>query len=95
MTIQHLMNDVRFDIFFSFVVGVGIICILRPLCNGAECNTHKPPAEKDFDNYVYRLGGKCYEFKTNIVSCPETGAIEAFKSNKTSNGFTNRHSIIY
>ena len=34
----------------------------------------------DFDKYVYRLAEKCYEFKTKIVKCPETGAIEAFRS---------------
>lgn len=36
--------------------------------------------EKDFDKFVYRLADKCYEFKTKVISCPTTGAIEAFQS---------------
>jgi hypothetical protein len=79
MGIQNFLKDHRFDLFFSFILGFGIICILRPLCNGSECNVNKAPAEKDFDKYVYRLGNKCYEFKTDIVQCPSSGAIEAFR----------------
>jgi hypothetical protein len=53
---------------------------MRPICTGSECDVTKAPNDKDFDKYVYRLtGGKCYEFKTNIVSCPASGTIEAFR----------------
>lgn len=66
--------------FFSFIVGLGLICLIRPICKGSNCEITKPPSEKDFDKYVYRMsGGKCYEFKTNIVPCPASGTIEAFR----------------
>jgi hypothetical protein len=79
MNIFKLLHDERFNVFFSFILGIGIICILRPVCVGAECEVSKPPSEKDFDKYVYRLGAKCYEFKTNITECPASGTIEAFR----------------
>lgn len=79
MGLLNFLNDKRFNIFFSFVVGIGIVCLFRPMCNGSECQVNKPPSEKDFDKYVYRMNDKCYEFKTNIVKCPPSGAIEAFK----------------
>jgi len=83
MGIVDLLNDKRFNMFFSFIVGIGLICMIRPLCVGSDCNVNKAPAEKDFDKYVYRMsGGKCYEFKTEIVSCPSSGAIEAFRENQ-------------
>ena len=35
---------------------------------------------KDFDKYVYRMGGgRCFEFKSEIVDCPVSGTIEAFR----------------
>lgn len=86
MGVVDLLHDKRFNIFFSFIVGIGLICMIRPMCVGSDCNVNKAPAEKDFDKYVYRMsGGKCYEFKTEIVSCPASGAIEAFRENQNEN----------
>lgn len=80
MGILNMLNDNRFNIFFSFVLGLGLICVIRPICSGSDCNVEKPPAEKDFDKYVYRMnGGTCYEFKSEIIECPSSGAIEAFR----------------
>jgi len=80
MGLMNIIHDARFNTFFSFVVGIGLICILRPMCSGPDCVINKPPTEADFDKHVYRMGGgKCYEFKTEIVNCPASGAIEAFK----------------
>ena len=80
MGVLNILNDKRFNMFFSFIVGLGLVCIVRPMCQGSECNIEKPPTEKDFDKYVYKMGGnKCYEFKTTIVDCPSSGTIEAFR----------------
>ncbi len=80
MGLLNFLKDERFSVFFSFVLGVGLICVFRPICSGSECNVEKPPAEQDFDKYVYRMsGGKCYEFKSEIVECPSSGTIEAFR----------------
>jgi len=79
MGIQHILKDPNFNVVFSVLIGIGLICMIRPQCKGAECNVNKPPVEEDFDKYVYRMqGGKCYEFKTNIVQCPSSGTVEAF-----------------
>ena len=60
-----------------------MICMLRPNCTGTNCNVIKAPTEKDFDKYVYRMGdSKCYEFKTVITECPQSGAIEAFRESQ-------------
>lgn len=92
MKITSLLQDEKFNYFFSLVLGIGMICVLRPMCSGKECATIKPPPEKDFDQYVYRLAEKCYEFKTKVISCPTTGAIEAFQC---SDEFTRRSSPLY
>lgn len=80
MGLLEILHDGRFNTFFSFVIGIGLICMLRPMCSGNDCNINKAPAEKDFDKYVYRMGNSsCYEFKTEIIECPASGAVEAFK----------------
>jgi hypothetical protein len=62
------------------MLGIGIICIIRPVCKGDECNISKPPLEKDFHKYAYRMSSnKCIEFTPEVVKCPESGAIEAFQ----------------
>lgn len=78
--LESLLHDEKFNVFFSFLLGIGLVCILRPMCSGKECNTLKPPQEKDFDRFVYRLADKCYAFQTKVISCPAQGAIEAFRS---------------
>jgi len=83
MGILHFLQDKRFDIFFSVILGIGIICMIRPVCEGNDCTLRKAPQEKDFDKFVYRMGKKCYQFKTKIVSCPASGAVEAFQPHDT------------
>lgn len=95
MKIDALLKDTKFHYFFSFILGVGVVCILRPMCSGKECTKEKAPAEKDFDQYVYQYKDKCYEYKTKTVTCPSSGAIEAFQ-NKSSrrDGFMTRDTPI-
>jgi hypothetical protein len=80
MGLQSLLRDDKFNYFFSLLLGIGIICMIRPICHGTECTIEKAPTDKDFDKHVYRMaGGKCYEFKTAVAECPSSGTIEAFQ----------------
>jgi hypothetical protein len=79
MKVDALLRDEKFNHFFSLLLGIGLVCIIRPMCSGKECVKEKPPAEKDFDQYVYSFQNKCYEFSTKVISCPASGAIEAFR----------------
>ena len=87
MGIIKFINDERFNVFFSVVLGIGLVALFRPICSGSECNVSKPPTENDFDKYAYRMGnGKCYEFKTELIECPSSGAVEAFKEYEMNGG---------
>jgi len=93
MRALNFLKDEKFNVLFSFILGIALICILRPMCEGADCNVTKAPSEKDFDKYVYRMGGgKCVEFKSEIVECPASGTIEAFR--ECSSTFLNRNELI-
>jgi len=85
--IHDVMKKPLFNIIFSFLLGIGIIAIIRPMCKDEsgkiiDCTTNKAPAVADWNNAVYRVGAKCYEYKTAIVECPKDkkGYIEAFQS---------------
>ena len=101
--LKDILNDNKFNVFFSFMLGIGIICIIRPMCSGSECNIERPPVDKDFHKFVYKMGdNKCFEFTHEIVKCPESGTIEAFQECKSDNKakeeyrdyFSRRKSII-
>jgi hypothetical protein len=80
MNLLKLLHDDKFNVFFSLMLGIGIICVIRPICTGPDCAVKKAPSEKDFDQFVYRMGGdKCYSFKTETVECPSSGVIESFR----------------
>lgn len=88
MGVLNFLQDKRFNMFFSFVLGIGLVCIVRPICTGDECNVSKAPSDKDFEKYVYKLsGGKCYEFKSEVTECPASGTIEAFRECSAQNNY--------
>ena len=90
--IDHILKNNNFNILFSFLVGLGIICIIRPICKGDNCNIFKAPKIKEFDGNVYMISKNCYEFKPEIVECPQSGTIEAFEEQQTH--FIKRKGII-
>jgi len=78
-----------FNVVFSFALVIGLIAILRPVCKGDNCKQVKAPPATDWDGYVYRMGSKCYEYKSDITECPKEGFIESFE-----NEFSRRRSSI-
>ena len=72
----------QFHFFFSFIIGVGIMSLFRPLCKGSECQLVKAPHPKEVQETTYRIGSKCYKFKTHPMDCPSQGIIEAFQTIK-------------
>jgi hypothetical protein len=90
--ITHLLKSNSFNVLFSFLLGLGIICIIRPMCKGDNCNVFKAPKIKEFDGNVYMISRDCYEFKPEIVECPSSGTIEAFEEAQTH--YVKRQSVI-
>jgi hypothetical protein len=72
------MKSEWFNVVFSLLVGIGIVAILRPTCTGDACTTMKAPSPAEWNGYVYQMGSKCYEFKTQVVDCAGATAIESF-----------------
>jgi hypothetical protein len=59
----------------SFVLGVGIAAMFRPVCKGPECVLVRGPPIQDIRDAVYQFGTKCVEFKPRAVECPKKGTV--------------------
>ena len=80
--LTDLLKSESFSVLFSFLLGIGIWAILRPVCKGDACSHLKAPPVKDFDGKTFRLSGSCYKFKANTKECPKEGYIEPFDQNQ-------------
>lgn len=76
-----ILKDERFNIMFSFILGVGILAVFRPACDNDKCAKVKAPPVPDFDGKTFRISDTCYKFKTKTRDCPAEGFIESFSEN--------------
>jgi hypothetical protein len=74
-----IFNRPGFNTAFSFIIGFGILCIIRPLCKGKECMIEKAPDRKEFESSIYKIKDKCYKFSSEMTDCPATNVIEPFR----------------
>ena len=73
------LKSKRFDTAFSFILGLGLMSLLKPICKGDECNVRKAPPYEEVKTSTYQLGGKCYKFEVQHKDCPLEGMIEPFE----------------
>jgi hypothetical protein len=59
----------------SFVLGVGLAAMFRPVCKGPECVVVRGPPVQDIRDAVYQFGTKCVEFKPRPMECPKAGTV--------------------
>lgn len=76
--IWDFLKSKKFNMVFSFLIGLGLAAILRPACKGDQCLTMKAPPVHEVEKTTYQLGSKCFQFKVENADCPKTGVIEAF-----------------
>ena len=62
-------------VIISFVLGVGIAAMFRPICKGPECVLIRGPPIQDIRDAVYQFGSKCVEFKPRAIECPASGTV--------------------
>jgi hypothetical protein len=81
--LSDIVNDPKFKTAFSVILGFAIATLFRPLCvsqgGTAQCRDYKAPDVKEMTDHVYRIGAKCYSFKSHVVDCGNKAqVIEAF-----------------
>lgn len=76
--LADILKDKRFNSVFSFLMGVFLILLIRPVCKGGECFTYKAPPLKEIKEHAYKINETCYKFVPKEVKCPTTGIVEPF-----------------
>ena len=74
-----LIQSDSFDNVFSFVLALGCMALLKPICKGAECEIKKAPSVDEIKTSTYQIGSKCYKFQLEHRECPDMGVIEPFE----------------
>ena len=71
MDLLKLMEVPGIAAMISFMLGLGLASMLRPVCKGPECLVVRGPPVQDIRNAVYQFGTKCVEFQPRAVECPK------------------------
>jgi hypothetical protein len=79
-----ILKDKRFDYTFSFLMGIFLCILARPVCKGESCFSFKSPPIKEIRDHAYKIGDVCYKFSPKEVKCPMAGVIEPFQWSRTS-----------
>lgn len=77
----EFLKSEKFNLFFSFLIGLAIMTLFKPSCKG-ECVTHKAPPLEEVKAATYQMGEKCYQFRAETVDCPAAGSkgvVESFQ----------------
>lgn len=64
----QFLKTKNFHIFFSFLIGIFIVIIWRPLCKDDDCIKHELPNINEINSSTYQISDKCYQFRTNPIS---------------------------
>jgi len=64
----EFLKTKKFHMIFSFLLGIFIVIIFRPVCDGGECIKHELPNVNDINVTTYQIGTKCYQFKSVPVN---------------------------
>jgi len=75
----EFLKTETFSLIFSFVLGLGCMAVLKPICSGKECSIQKAPPYEEVKKATYQLGTDCYQFRAEPISCPARGVIEPFE----------------
>lgn len=82
--ISKIFKNPYFNTVFSFILGLGLVIIARPVCKGSNCIKEKAPKPTDWNNSVYQFGASCHKYSTVVVDCPSEGYVEPFASARPS-----------
>lgn len=77
--LSDILKDPRFNNVFSFLMGVFIILLVRPVCKGDACFKYKAPSLTEIREHAYKIQDTCYRFVPKEVKCPMTGVVEPFQ----------------
>jgi hypothetical protein len=77
--LADILKDPKFNPVFSFLMGVFLILLIRPICKGESCFKYKSPPMNEIKEHAYKIGDTCYKFVPKEAKCPAMGVVEPFQ----------------
>jgi hypothetical protein len=77
MAFMDALNNPAAAIAMSFILGLGLAIMFRPMCKDGVCKVVHGPKPASMNGHVYPFGDKCYLYSTRAVECgPEAVATD-------------------
>jgi hypothetical protein len=73
----EFVKSEKYSLAFSFILGVGIVSLFKPVCRDAECSKKTAANPEEVLKTTYQIGSKCYQFGMVHKECSVEGIIEA------------------
>lgn len=78
MNLNRLLQTDTGKYLVSVVLGIGISCLFRKVCEGRNCIVFKGPNFNDINGKTIKYDNKCYKLKENVVKCNKNKKIVEF-----------------
>lgn len=69
MAMLDILNTPTAAILMSFILGLGIAIMFRPMCKDGICKIEHGPKASSMNGNVYPFGNKCYLYTSRAVEC--------------------------
>jgi hypothetical protein len=69
MHLDKFIHSQQGKYLMSLLLGLGLATLFRSVCKGTRCNVIKAPPMEEIDGQIYKIDEKCYEMKTNPITC--------------------------
>lgn len=70
--LKEMMNDRKFAIFISIILGLGVASLFRQVCDGNKCVVIKGPSIREVQKKVFKVDDKCYTYNPKSTKCPSS-----------------------
>jgi hypothetical protein len=69
MNFKRLLNTPFGKILISILLGIGIACLFRQVCNEKNCIRFEGPIISDIHDKIYKHDEKCYKYEAQPSQC--------------------------
>jgi hypothetical protein len=69
MNFKRLLNTSFGKILISILLGIGIACLFRQVCNEKNCIRFEGPIISDIHDKIYKHDEKCYKYVAESTQC--------------------------
>ena len=69
MNFDRLLNTPLGKIFISIMLGIGIACLFRQVCNEKNCIRFEGVVISDIHDKIYKHDEKCYKYVAKPTTC--------------------------